>query len=185
MRTERELWDAILASSRMPLGGRAAGRDRRAALPRRRHGARRSRSPRRVAAGATHVLALQTRPHGVPRRSASRLADRMIERHLRGLNPDARDGSTASGSPPTSASWRTSRGARLDPSGGPPHVLGHPPAGGHAVRRPARARARRAAARGAGRRAARRGGAQRRAGAAAPRPRRELVARRALARCPR
>src|SRR5829696_80806 len=40
-----------------------------------------------IAAGATHVLALQTRPHGVPRRSASRLGDRLIERHLRRLNP--------------------------------------------------------------------------------------------------
>jgi hypothetical protein len=33
------------------------------------------------------VLALQTRPHGVPRKSASRIGDRMIERHLRRLNP--------------------------------------------------------------------------------------------------
>ena len=40
-----------------------------------------------LAAGATHVLALQTRPHGVPRRSASRIGDRLIERHLGRLNP--------------------------------------------------------------------------------------------------
>ena len=40
-----------------------------------------------LAAGATHVLAPQTRPYGVPRKSASRLADRFIERHLRRLNP--------------------------------------------------------------------------------------------------
>jgi hypothetical protein len=33
------------------------------------------------------VLALQTRPFGVPRKSASRIGDRLIERHLRGLNP--------------------------------------------------------------------------------------------------
>ena len=40
-----------------------------------------------LAAGATHVLVLQTRPHGVPRRSASRVADVLIVRHLRALNP--------------------------------------------------------------------------------------------------
>ena len=40
-----------------------------------------------IAAGATHVLALQTRPFGIPRKSASRIGDRLIERHLRGLNP--------------------------------------------------------------------------------------------------
>ena len=39
-------------------------------------------------AGATHVLALQTRPFGVPRRSAIRVADWFIERHLGRLNPD-------------------------------------------------------------------------------------------------
>ena len=39
-----------------------------------------------LAAGATHVLVLQTRPHGVPRKGASRIADRLIERQLRWLN---------------------------------------------------------------------------------------------------
>ena len=55
-----------------------------------------------LAAGATHVLALQTRPHGVPRRSASRIGDRLIERHLRRLNP-ALVALYRGGSPPTSA----------------------------------------------------------------------------------
>jgi predicted patatin/cPLA2 family phospholipase len=41
-----------------------------------------------LGAGATHVLVCQTRPHGVPRSSGSRLADRFIVRHLRRLNPD-------------------------------------------------------------------------------------------------
>jgi hypothetical protein len=33
------------------------------------------------------VLVLQTRPHGVPRSSGSPWADRVVERHLRRLNP--------------------------------------------------------------------------------------------------
>jgi predicted acylesterase/phospholipase RssA len=82
-----------------------------------------------VAAGATHVLALQTRPYGVPRQSASRLGDRLIERHLRGLNPAL------------VTLYRERVGAyervvediarrSLDPAAGPPHVLGvRPPAG--------------------------------------------------------
>ena len=86
MRSKRELWDAVLASSRMPWAG----------APPVEFGGRRYvdgglASPipvaEALAAGATHVLALQTRPYGVPRKSASRLADRFIERHLRGLNP--------------------------------------------------------------------------------------------------
>ena len=86
MATVRELWDALLASSRMPwAGGAPVEIDGRryvdgglaAAIP----------VAEAVAAGATHVLALQTRPQGVPRKSASRIADRLIERHLRTLNP--------------------------------------------------------------------------------------------------
>jgi predicted acylesterase/phospholipase RssA len=38
-------------------------------------------------AGATHVLVLQTRPYGERRTTNSRLAERLIERHLRGINP--------------------------------------------------------------------------------------------------
>ena len=86
MATVRELWDALLASSRMPwAGGAPVEIDGRryvdgglaAAVP----------VAEAVAAGATHVLALQTRPQGVPRKSASRIGDRLIERHLRTLNP--------------------------------------------------------------------------------------------------
>ena len=86
MRTKRELWDALLASSRMPLAG---GAPVEIGGVRYLDGGLASRIPIReaVARGATHVLALQTRPHGVPRRSPSRFADRLIERHLRRLNP--------------------------------------------------------------------------------------------------
>ena len=86
MATVSELWEALLASSRMPwAGGPPVEIDGRryvdgglaAAIP----------VAEAVAAGATHVLALQTRPQGVPRKSASRIGDRLIERHLRTLNP--------------------------------------------------------------------------------------------------
>jgi predicted patatin/cPLA2 family phospholipase len=86
MRTKRELWDALLATSRMPwAGGAPIEIDGARYLD----GGMASAIPvdEAVAAGATHVLALQTRPHGVPRKSTSRLADRLIERHLRTLNP--------------------------------------------------------------------------------------------------
>ncbi|MGH2949513.1 MAG: patatin-like phospholipase family protein [Solirubrobacteraceae bacterium] len=86
MRTKRELWDALLASSRMPWAGGAPveiGTDRYL------DGGLGSPIPvaEALAAGATHVLALQTRPYGVPRKSASRIGDRLIVRHLRRLNP--------------------------------------------------------------------------------------------------
>ena len=86
MRTKEELWQAILASTRMPWAGGAPvelGGQRYidgglgAPIP----------VAEAIAAGATHVLALQTRPYGVPRKSASRIGDRFIERHLRRLNP--------------------------------------------------------------------------------------------------
>lgn len=86
MRTTRELWDVLLASSRTPWAGgppvEIAGR-------RYIDGGLGSAIPlaEALAAGATHVLALQTRPHGVPRKSVSRIADRLIERQLRRLNP--------------------------------------------------------------------------------------------------
>jgi predicted patatin/cPLA2 family phospholipase len=87
MDNERDVWTAILASSRMPWAGGppVEFRGRRfldggmaAAVP----------VGEALAAGATHVLALQTRPFGVARKSASGLGDRLIERHLRGLNPE-------------------------------------------------------------------------------------------------
>ena len=129
MRSKRALWDALLASSRMPwAGGAPVEVDGRRYLD----GGMASPIPvtEAIAAGATHVLALQTRPHGVPRKSASRIADRMIERHLRRLNPAL-------------VRLYRDRGARyevlvgdiarrsLHPAAdGPPYVLGvRPPAG--------------------------------------------------------
>src|SRR4051812_9386858 len=86
MRTQEEVWTAILASSRMPwAGGPPVEIDGRRYLD----GGLVSPVPvaEAIGAGATHVLALQTRPFGIPRKSASRIGDRLIERHLRGLNP--------------------------------------------------------------------------------------------------
>jgi predicted patatin/cPLA2 family phospholipase len=86
MRSKAELYDAVLASSRMPwaggppveIGGRRyVDGGLGSAIP----------VAEALEADATHVLALQTRPHGVPRRSASRIADVLIVRHLRALNP--------------------------------------------------------------------------------------------------
>ena len=86
-----------------------------------------------LAAGATHVLALQTRPYGIPRRSASRIGDRLIVRHLRGLNPALVNVYTD----------RIEKYERLvddlgrrsrDPDAGPSHVLGlRPPVGSPCV----------------------------------------------------
>jgi predicted patatin/cPLA2 family phospholipase len=140
MTTKQELWDAILASSRMPWAGGppVAFQGRRFV-----DGGLASPIPvvEALAAGATHVLALQTRPYGVPRKSASRLADRFIERHLRQLNPAlvalyrARVGEYET----TVADIARRSG---DAGAGPPHVLGlRPPAGTPVVsqleRRPA------------------------------------------------
>ncbi len=86
MRTVEELREVLLATSRMPwvggdpvvIGGRRyIDGGLGAAIP----------VDTALNAGATHVLVLQTRPYGVPRSSGSRLADRLIERHLRRLNP--------------------------------------------------------------------------------------------------
>jgi predicted patatin/cPLA2 family phospholipase len=140
MRSKRELWDALLASTRMPWAGGApvvfAGRryvDGGLAAP--------IPVAEALAAGATHVLALQTRPYGVPRRSASRLADRFIERHLRQLNPALvalyRERVDCYEQTVADIARRS-----LDVAAGPPHVLGlRPPAGtpvvGQLERRPA------------------------------------------------
>ena len=154
MRTETEVWDALLASSRMPwAGGPPIELGGRRYLD----GSMGSPVPvaEALAAGATHVLVLQTRPHGIPRKSSSRLGDRFIERHLRGLNPAL------------VALYRARIDAYEDvvadiarrsgePGDAPPFVLGPAAAGGDAVRRPARARQRRAGPRRGGRRPARR-----------------------------
>jgi predicted patatin/cPLA2 family phospholipase len=128
MRTRDELITALLATSRMPWAGGApvevGGRrylDGGLAAP--------IPVGEAIAAGATHVLALQTRPDGVPRRSFSRLGDRLIERHLRGLNPalvSLYRGRIAAYERVVADIARRSR----DATGGPPHVLGlRPPAG--------------------------------------------------------
>jgi predicted patatin/cPLA2 family phospholipase len=85
MRTVEELWGALLASSRMPwVGGDPVQLGGRRYLD----GGLAAPIPIATAldAGATHVLILQTRPHGVPRSSGSRVVDRLIVRHLRRLN---------------------------------------------------------------------------------------------------
>lgn len=128
MRTREELWDALLASSRMPWVGGApvevGGRryldgGLAAAIP----------LATAVEAGATHVLVLQTRPEGVPRSSGSALADRLIERHLRGLNPALvslyRDRISSYEEVVRSIARQSE-----SPQGGAPYVLGlRPPAG--------------------------------------------------------
>jgi predicted patatin/cPLA2 family phospholipase len=128
MRSKPELWDALLASSRMPWAGgppvEIAGRrylDGGLAAP----------IPVAVAidAGATHVLALQTRPYGVPRQGASRLGDRLIERHLRRINPDLAELYRGRGAAYELTVADIARRSQ-DPAAGPPHVLGlRPPAG--------------------------------------------------------
>jgi predicted patatin/cPLA2 family phospholipase len=86
MRTKDELWDVLLATTRMPwVGGDPVEIEGRRYLD----GALVCPIPISTAvdAGATHVLALQTRPYGVPRSAGGRLGERLIERHLRRLNP--------------------------------------------------------------------------------------------------
>jgi predicted patatin/cPLA2 family phospholipase len=128
MRTREELWDALLASSRMPwVGGAPVEIDGRRYLD----GGLAAAIPIQTAldAGATHLLVLQTRPEGVPRSSGSALADRLIERHLRRLNPDLvrlyRDRVTDY----ERVVGEIARQSR-EPGAGPPFVLGlRPPAG--------------------------------------------------------
>jgi predicted patatin/cPLA2 family phospholipase len=128
MRTPEELRDVLMATTRMPLvGGGPVTIGGRRFLD----GALAASIPLEAAleAGATHVLVLQTRPYGVPRSTGSRLADRLIERHLRGLNPALvqlwRDRLPSYELLVEDIARRS--GA---PAAGPPHVLGlRPPAG--------------------------------------------------------
>jgi predicted patatin/cPLA2 family phospholipase len=86
MKSQDAVWNAILASSRMPwAGGPPVEYEGRRFLD----GGMASPVPVQEAidAGATHVLALQTRPYGIARKSASKVGDWFIERHLKGLNP--------------------------------------------------------------------------------------------------
>jgi predicted patatin/cPLA2 family phospholipase len=128
MRTQEEVWGAILASSRMPWAG---GPPVEIAGHRYLDGGMASPVPvdEALAAGATHVLALQTRPFGIPRKSASRIGDVLIERHLRGLNPALvtlyRERIDKYETLVADLERRS-----LDHAGGPPYVLGlRPPAG--------------------------------------------------------
>ena len=86
MRSVEELWDVLLATSRMPwVGGDPVVIGGRRYLD----GGLAAPIPvdTALAVGATHVLVLQTRPHGVPRTTGVPLVDRVIERHLTRLNP--------------------------------------------------------------------------------------------------
>jgi predicted patatin/cPLA2 family phospholipase len=86
MKTVEELWQVLLATSRMPwVGGDPVTIEGRRYLD----GGLASPIPvgTAVAAGATHVLVLQTRPQGVPRTTGVPFIDRLVERHLRRLNP--------------------------------------------------------------------------------------------------
>ena len=86
LRSEEDLRCALLASSRMPWigGGPVEFRGRRWL-----DGGLAEPIPHQVAVGlgATHVLVLMTRPLGVSRTPPPRLANRIIERRLRRLNP--------------------------------------------------------------------------------------------------
>jgi predicted patatin/cPLA2 family phospholipase len=126
MRTQEEVWTAILASSRMPWAG---GPPVEIAGHRYVDGGLVAPVPvgDAIAAGATHVLALQTRPFGVPRKSASRIGDRLIERHLRGLNPALVTVYRERVAKYEELVTELARRSR-DHSVGPPHVLGLRPA---------------------------------------------------------
>jgi predicted patatin/cPLA2 family phospholipase len=87
MRTKDELWQVLLATTRMPwIGGDPVPIDGRRYID----GALSCPIPvgNAIDGGATHVLVLQTRPYGVPRSAGGRVGERLIARHLRGLNPD-------------------------------------------------------------------------------------------------
>jgi predicted patatin/cPLA2 family phospholipase len=128
MRTREALWDALLASSRMPwVGGGPVAIDGRRYLD----GGLAAAIPvaSALAAGATHALVLQTRPEGVPRSSGSALADRLIERHLRRLNP-ALVGLYRARVPDYERVVGEIARAGQRPGAGPPWILGlRPPAG--------------------------------------------------------
>jgi predicted patatin/cPLA2 family phospholipase len=139
LRTREELWNALLATMRMPLfGGRPVEIDGRRFID----GALAAPIPLETAlhAGATHVLVLQTRPSGVPRTTGSRVAERLIERHLRGLNP-ALETMWRERALPYERLVDDIAARSADPASDAPHVLGlRPPAGtpvvGQLERRP-------------------------------------------------
>jgi predicted patatin/cPLA2 family phospholipase len=86
MRTKDELWEVLLATTRMPwIGGPPVSIAGRRYID----GALTTPIPITLAveAGATHILVLQTRPYGVPRSAGGRVGETLIARHLRRLNP--------------------------------------------------------------------------------------------------
>ena len=129
MRTQEELWTALLASVADAVGGREP-----VEIGGRRYldGGMASPIPvaEAIAAGATHVLALQTRPFGVPRKSASGSATGSSSATCAGSIPAlvavyrrADRGVRAAGGGHRRAAPRRGDGA-------PPHVLGIRPAAG-------------------------------------------------------
>jgi predicted patatin/cPLA2 family phospholipase len=117
-----ELRAALLATSRMPwVGGRPVKfRGRRfldgglaESIP----------YPTAIALGATHVLALQTRPWDVALEPASGLADRIIARRLRKLNPALLDLYRLRPADYEAAVGRLATATR-DPGGEPPYLFG-------------------------------------------------------------
>jgi predicted patatin/cPLA2 family phospholipase len=123
LHTREELRSALLATSRLPLIGGApvAFRGRRWI-----DGGLLDSVPvgAAAAAGATHVLALLTRPESAaPPRVGGSLTDRLVERHLRRLNPALVEAYRAR----PAAYARVTEGiiaASREPAGDGPDVLG-------------------------------------------------------------
>jgi predicted patatin/cPLA2 family phospholipase len=128
MRTKDELWDVLLATTRMPwIGGPPVAIEGRRYID----GALTCPIPvgNAIDAGATHVLVLQTRPYGVPRSAGGRVGERLIARHLRGLNPDLVPLWHARIEAYENLVERIARQSEA-PAGDGPHILGlRPPAG--------------------------------------------------------
>jgi predicted patatin/cPLA2 family phospholipase len=131
MRTKAELWDVLLATTRMPwVGGDPVPIAGRRYLD----GALTCPIPVSTAvdAGATHVLVLQTRPYGVPRTSGSQLTERLIARRLARLNP-ALVPLWHGRIPAYEAQVADLARRSAAPDGSPPYVLGLRPAAGTPV----------------------------------------------------
>jgi predicted patatin/cPLA2 family phospholipase len=128
MRTKDELWNVLLATTRMPwIGGPPVAIDGRRYID----GALTCPIPigNAIDAGATHVLVLQTRPYGVPRSAGGRVGEALIARHLRRLNPALVPLWHARIEAYEELVERISRQSE-SPNGHGPHVLGlRPPAG--------------------------------------------------------
>src|SRR4051794_36390038 len=128
MRTKDELWNVLLATTRMPwVGGdpvRIGGRryiDGALACP--------IPVSNATAAGATHVLVLQTRPYGVPRSAGGRVGEQLIARHPPRLNPALVPLWHGRGAAYEDLVEDIARRSKA-PGGDGPHVLGlRPPAG--------------------------------------------------------